>query len=421
MYRSAEHMQGSERDRESEYERVGLLGEGAFGEVFLVKQKSTGEAFALKTIDKSLLQRQRKTHYVFQEKLLLKALGSRHTVRLLATFQSERRVNFLLEHAPGGSLSQLIGRRRLGLEEIRYCAGSIVLLLEHIRAHGVIHRDLKPENLLLDAEGRLRLIDFGTAEVRLVPGRNNALHAEYAQIRRRAGLPLHGTELEDRTHGKSLVGTVYYVAPEMIEGGQVDFGCDLWALGVLLYRLATGNYPFDASNDFLIFETIKRGEYALPGGVHPDLRSLIEALLHQETSKRLGNRKENALSGLEELKAHRFFRGVDFARLLDLPSPLSDGPNAKHQISCRGKVKRRKLGFFFDVFDLVLFEDGTLECFEPGKGVPREQLRLSRQSKVSNLSSSFCVTVGDRDLIYYVVDLTAQQWRAKLQEVISGM
>lgn len=407
--------------KENDYERIDLLGEGAFGEVFLVKQKSTGLTFALKTIDKSFLQRQQKSHYVFQEKLLLKALGSRHTPRLLATFQSERRLNFLLEHIPGGSLAQLLRRRTLTLGEIRYLAANIVLLLEHLRAHGVTHRDLKPENLLIDANGRLKLIDFGTADVTLLPGHNDDLFAEYAAIRRRAGRPMHTKELEDRTQGKSLVGTVYYVAPEMLDDRDVDFGCDLWALGVLLYRLATGTYLFDGPNDFLIFESIKRCQYTVPEHVHPELRVLIEALVRPDASQRLGNQSPDAFAGLEELKAHAFFKTVDFSRLVELPSPLNSEVPTKHQVTCRGRVKRRRLGFFYDIYELVLFEDGVLECFEPGKGIPREKLRLSRDAKVSNLASSFRLSVGGRNLIYYTVDLPAQQWSAKLQEVISAI
>ena len=92
----------------SDYKIIKAIGEGAFGEVYLVKHATTNKTFALKSIDKNFLSKQKKEHHVFQEKLILQTLNYPFVVKLFATFQDETKLYFLLENIPNGELSKYL-------------------------------------------------------------------------------------------------------------------------------------------------------------------------------------------------------------------------------------------------------------------------------------------------------------------------
>jgi serine/threonine protein kinase len=92
----------------SDYKVLKSIGEGAFGEVYLVKQISNDKTFALKSIDKKFLAKQKKEHYVFQEKLILQSINFPFVVKLFATFQDESKLYFLMENIPNGELSKYL-------------------------------------------------------------------------------------------------------------------------------------------------------------------------------------------------------------------------------------------------------------------------------------------------------------------------
>ena len=116
----------------------------------------------------------------------------------------------------------------------------------------------------------------------------------------------------------------------MLEGEAASFASDLWALGVMLYQFATGTRPFTAGTEYLTFQRITAVEYSLPEGFPPVLGSLVRALLVRTPSNRLG------ADNLLDLRAHRYFEGVDWAAVEDMPPPdvspylltSRDGPDA---------------------------------------------------------------------------------------------
>lgn len=105
-------------------------------------------------------------------------------------------------------------KNKLDIEEARYLTAQIVLILEYLHSYRVIHRDLKPENLIFDKDGKLKVVDFGTADVLLREGVNDKLCEEYHTIRDKY-VPKDILE-EQAKPKKSFVGTVFYIAPEML-------------------------------------------------------------------------------------------------------------------------------------------------------------------------------------------------------------
>lgn len=197
------------------------------------------------------------------------------------------------------------------------------MILEELHSQGIVHRDFKPENLLLTNQGRLKCIDFGTADVFAVPGVNDKLHEHFLKIQARFNSQPKNSILErmhpSQNNRKSFVGTTYYIAPEMItDQDSVNPSVDLWAFGVILYRLLTGQYLFDEVNDYLTFEKIKSSEFELDKSIDESGKDLIRKLLHKEPSQRIGFGE----GGFAELKGHPFFEEIDWDGIDQMESPL---------------------------------------------------------------------------------------------------
>jgi serine/threonine protein kinase len=171
-------------------------------------------------------------------------------------------------------------------EVAAFYMAEIVLALEHLHHNvRVIYRDLKPENCLLDSEGHLLLTDFGLSKVAL-------------------------EEEDSRTN--SILGTIEYMAPEVVQGVAYDFSVDWWSLGAIGFDLLTGSPPFTGNNHAKIQQNILKQKLQLPYFLGPDAKDLLTRLLRKDPSKRLGG---TTTKELKILKTHRFFRKIDWKKL----------------------------------------------------------------------------------------------------------
>ena len=263
---------------------------------------------------------------------------------------------------------------------------------------GVIHRDLKPENLMLDENNRLKIIDFGTAEVFERKGINDAMYSKYMAIRQK-----YADESDDVMAfrdsvkpRKSFVGTVYYVAPEMLEHQNVDRGCDFWALGIIIYKMLTGEYLFNDANEYWIFQRIRDCKYNLAEDLPENAKDLICQLVKKESSERLGNGTPEEGRDINALKNHPFFTDIDFSLLDTLSTPVKidnktrfdntnvsetqlfsakSGEKNEKKILLSGLVKKMKYLFLYNTRQLILYSDGTLEYFDPKKSCVKVSLQ----------------------------------------------
>ena len=153
-------------------------------------------------------------------------------------------------------------------------------MLEYLHSKNIIYRDLRPENLLFDYKGYLKLIDFGFAKI-----------------------------CEEKTY--TLCGTPEYMAPEIFLNKGYGKGVDWWAFGCLLYELLVGITPFYENDPILIFKRILKNDIKFPTNFPINAKSLIKHCLEIEENKRYGC----LIKGIQDIKGHRFFNGLDFNSL----------------------------------------------------------------------------------------------------------
>jgi len=271
-----------------DFEPLMCLGKGSYGTVLLVRQRATGRLFAQKqfkkasiTVHKKLIE-QTKT-----ERNVLESVN-RHPfiVNFYYAFQDQEKLYLILEYAQGGELFHHLAAERMFSEDVAaFYMAEMVLALDHLhRTVGVIYRDLKPENCLLDSEGHLLLTDFGLSKV----------------------------TLDEDNPCRSFLGTVEYMAPEVVQGLEYGAAVDWWSLGALGFDLLTGSPPFTGNNNAKIQEKIVKQKLALPYYLSADAKDLLTRLLRKDPKKRLGF---NRAKDLQTIKKHRFFRKIDWKKL----------------------------------------------------------------------------------------------------------
>lgn len=295
----------------SDFEPMTCLGKGTYGTVLLVKQRATGRLYAQKQLRKASLTVHKKlVEQTKTERVILESVN-RHpfVVKLYYAFQDREKLYLILEYAQGGELFHHLAIERMFSEEIAaFYMAEMVLALEHLHKNvGVVYRDLKPENCLLDAEGHLLLTDFGLSKV----------------------------AVEGDGGCRSFLGTVEYMAPEVVQSLQYGTAVDWWSLGALGYDLLTGSPPFTGGNHKKIQEKILRQKLVLPYFLGPDAKDLLTRLLRKEPRKRLGT---NMPRDMQTIKKHRFFRKIDWKALerreLDPPiKPLITDPELAENFS----------------------------------------------------------------------------------------
>lgn len=271
-----------------DFEHLRCLGKGTYGTVVLVKQRATGRLYAQKQLKKaSLVVKKKLVEQTKTERQILESVN-RHpfVVNLFYAFQDHEMLYLILEYGQGGELFTHLNTEKMFSEDVAaFYMGEMMLALSHLHnSLGVVYRDLKPENCLLDADGHLLLTDFGLSKVSADP--------------------------TDTCN--SILGTVEYMAPEVILGKEYGRVVDWWSFGALGYDLMTGNPPFRGNNHAKIQERIVKQKLALPYFLSADAKDLLTRLLRKEPAKRLGAVMPRDLA---VLKKHRFFRKIDWARL----------------------------------------------------------------------------------------------------------
>ncbi|KAK1473374.1 hypothetical protein CCUS01_17158 [Colletotrichum cuscutae] len=272
-----------------DFDPLRCLGKGTYGTVLLVKQRNTGRLYAQKQFKKASLTVHKKLiEQTKTERQILESVN-RHpfVVKLYYAFQDHEKLYLILEYGQGGELFTHLSTEKMFAEPVAaFYMAEMLLAISHLHSTlGVVYRDLKPENCLLDAEGHLLLTDFGLSKVAVDTS-------------------------ED--HCNSMLGTVEYMAPEVIQGQKYGKAVDWWSFGALGYDLMTGNPPFRGGNHAKIQQNIVKQKLVMPYFLSPDAKDLLTRLLKKDPKKRLG---ANMPKDLQIMKGHRFFRKIDWKKL----------------------------------------------------------------------------------------------------------
>ncbi|CAI2364813.1 unnamed protein product [Moneuplotes crassus] len=258
-----------------------VIGQGFFGIVRKGIDRETDEIRAIKTIDKSKIKNKTR---LLNELSTLKTLDHPNIVKLFEVYEDDENIHLVMEYCSGGELFEAILNQKQ-CDEYKTCQiiKQILHAILYCHKNGICHRDIKPDNFMFhstDEGSNLKLIDFGLA-------------TSYYRI-------------SDQGEGKyvrliSTVGTCFYMSPEIIKG-DYNNSCDIWAVGVILYVMLSGQPPFDGDTEIEILESILKGEYDFKAEIwryiSPEAKDLISNLLTSE---------DNRLSAKEALK-HPWFK-----------------------------------------------------------------------------------------------------------------
>ena len=291
----------------SDFEVIRMLGTGSFGKVVLVRSLFDEEEklYAMKIISKKRIKKKKRHQdYIRAERDILARLPYyRFVTSLLFAFRTQNSLCLVMEYIEGGELFYLI-RRHGAISEraAKIYVAEIVLALAFLHKNGVIHRDLKPENVLLREDGHVCLTDFGLAKD-LGFGLDEEEEEEEDE--------------EETGRTRTLCGTDEYMAPEMILRENYGKAVDYWALGCLLFEMVIGKAPFRHRNRKKLHRLILESRISLPPYLEASSHSILKQLLCRDPSRRLGATKSTMLrvGGIQELKRHPFFRGLDWLRL----------------------------------------------------------------------------------------------------------
>ncbi|XP_023270693.1 rho-associated protein kinase 2-like isoform X1 [Seriola lalandi dorsalis] len=318
-----------------DFEKVKLIGRGAYGEVQLVRHKASQKVYAMKQLNKFEMIKRSDSAFFWEERHIMAFSSSPWVVQLCCAFQDDRHLYMVMEFMPGGDLVTLTMNYDIPEKWARFYTAEVVLALDAIHSMGFIHRDVKPDNMLLDQHGHLKLADFGTC------------------------MKMDSTGM---VHCDTAVGTPDYISPEVLQsqGGDGNYGreCDWWSVGVFIYELLVGETPFYAESLVGTYGKIMNHKNSLifPDDVEmsTEAKALICAFLTDRTV-RLGR------TGVDEIKCHPFFKSDQwtFDNIRETVAPVV--PELSSDIDTTN-------------FDDIEVDKGDAETFPPPKAFVGNQL-----------------------------------------------
>uniref|UniRef100_A0A1A8DV87 protein kinase C n=1 Tax=Nothobranchius kadleci TaxID=1051664 RepID=A0A1A8DV87_NOTKA len=269
-----------------DFRLISVLGRGHFGKVLLAEFKKTGRLYAIKALKKRDIVTRGEVDSLMSEKRIFEMINaSRHPflVNLHGCFQTSDHVCFVMEYLAGGDLMIHIHNDVFSEAQTRFYSACVLLGLEFLHLNKIIYRDLKLDNLLMDADGFVKITDFGLCK--------------------------EGVGHGDQT--STFCGTPEFLAPEVLTDDSYTRAVDWWGLGVLVYEMLVGESPFPGEDEEEVFDSIVNNDVQYPTSLHPDAVSIMQKLLKKNPLKRLGAGERDA----KEVKGETFFQTIDWEAL----------------------------------------------------------------------------------------------------------
>jgi hypothetical protein len=260
------------------YDILGEAGHGSMGNVYKARDRETGETVALKLLKPEIASDQAMMDRFKNELLFARKITHKNVCRMHEFNRVDGIAYTSMEFVEGESLRSVLNRfgglpqRKAVNLALQICSG-----LKEAHAQGIVHRDLKPENIMVDANGNVKIMDFGIAR---------------------------SMEAVTRMTG-SMVGTPQYMAPEQVAGKPVDYRTDIYSLGLILYEMFTGSPAFSADNPVAVALKQMQEEAVPPHQIDPAIPAYIERTILKCLLKNPANRfqsiaqLESALNGSE--------------------------------------------------------------------------------------------------------------------------
>lgn len=275
------------------------LGEGAQGNIYLTKHKTSEKKYALKVFKKNKPLRKAKTNEIQNEAKILDQLNHPFIIECYQNYETDSYNSLLLEFCQGGDLLYHCQRmeestRKFSESSVKFYIACLAMALDHIHSQGYVYRDLKPENVLIDQEGYPKIWDFG--------------------------LSISQADIDFKT-AKKHCGTQEYFSPEIVNREVYGKEVDWWSLGILTYELLFSETPFEDSNIFVANDKIKSQDpnFWKRGDLSSEWIDFISQLLSKDKNNRIG------MNGIKEISNHPWFSDVDWKAIesKESPSPYS--------------------------------------------------------------------------------------------------
>ena len=262
---------------------IKFLGKGKFGNVNLVH--NTKHIYAIKAVSRREVEKQNLlAKYFINERRVMLGLDHPFIIKLVKTLKDDFFCFFLLEYVNGTNLDEYVSSsaKKRNVYTTQFYIGSMLVMLEYLQNKMIAHRDIKLSNVMVNSNGYLKMIDFGTAKV-----------------------------LNDYTN--TVIGTPHYISPEILQGKGYSLSCDFWSVGICMYEIFYGAYPFGHyANDVIeIYKDILHKELVFPSeeARYDKVNSFMKDVLKKKVNLRI--------CSVNLLKGKPFFEGFEWDKLIE--------------------------------------------------------------------------------------------------------
>ncbi len=260
----------------SHYSIVETLGHGGMGVVYKAQDTQLGRFVALKFLSKKFRRDHRAMERFRQEARTASALNHPGICTIHAIDEYQGQPFIVMEFLEGRTLRQHLCNHRLTIEEAIVCGIQVAEALGIAHAKGIVHCDITPANLFITEEGRIKLLDFGIAQLM------------------RADCAGESSTLGGPATRSVLTGTVRYMSPEQAMGRDVDARSDIFSVGVVLYEMLTGRLPFIGANFFETMNQVINAKPEVVRSINPNMPAAIESVVNKCLEKRPERRYQTA-------------------------------------------------------------------------------------------------------------------------------
>jgi serine/threonine protein kinase len=297
-----------------DFDIIKTIGRGAFGKVMICRSKLDQKIYAMKQMKKKEMRKKNQIAHIKAERDVLALADNEWVVKLAYSFQDRKNLYLIMEFLAGGDLMTiLMTYDTLPEDTTRFYVAELALAIQSVHQLNYVHRDLKPDNVLLDADGHVKLTDFGLSKS------FQSQPAPFLEQYQKLMAEKKGDEPElqrrERGHGEwkqrnkkmaySTVGTPDYIAPEVFAQQGYGQECDWWSLGVIMFECLVGYPPFYAEDPMSTCRQIINWKKTLQFPDECQLSSEAHSLLNgliEEASQRLS---------FQQIKAHPFFADME--------------------------------------------------------------------------------------------------------------
>ena len=332
---------------EKRFEIITNIGQGSLGNVYLVRDKLNNKIYAMKKLSIPAIIRNSQIFHIKIEKDIL-SMNSDNIwqTKLFYSFIEGDYLYYIIEHCPGGDLLSYFDMKDyLTEEEARFYIAEIILGVESLHKNKCIHRDIKPENIFIDKFGHLKLGDFGLSII------SNNIMYPYTYKWKNSNDEIHNGNIKNEKDNKKIigfskVGSLLYLAPEVVENKGYGEEIDWWSVGIIFYEMLFGMTPFFEGTQEQIIDKIKNFKKYLVvpdkvenKNISKEARKLIYDFLEYK-DKRLG------LNGIDEIKRHPFFKNFDWDNIRNTKPPYIPKPLRIKELDLELNLKNNRLGLY---------------------------------------------------------------------------